>query len=124
MVYMRVKCGRNVLKTGRYDYALSTLFSFHLRTESSKCPARAVIAKSRARHMLFCHSIYFQVVKVHLFNIGLPMNRYTFFLPSVCSENQNAFGLLSICANAVYNVIQSLEDISSIRFFAKIYTKL
>ena len=33
------------------------------------------------------------------------MNHYTFVLPS---ENQNA-----ICANAVYNVIQSLKDISS-----------
>ena len=42
------------------------------------------------------------------------MNRYTFVLPS---ENQNAFRLLSICANAVYNVIQSLKDISSINFF-------
>ena len=44
------------------------------------------------------------------------MNRYTFVLPS---ENQNAFRLLSICANAVYNVIQSLKDISSIKFFCK-----
>ena len=56
------------------------------------------------------------VVKVHLFNLGLPMNRYTFVIPS---ENQNAFRLLSICANAVYNVIQSLKDISSIRIFCK-----
>ena len=31
------KCGRNVLKTWRYD--------------SIKCPARAVFAKSRARHV-------------------------------------------------------------------------
>ena len=37
---------------------------------------------------MLCHSIYLQVVKVHLFNLGLPMNRYTFVLPS---ENQNAF---------------------------------
>ena len=44
------------------------------------------------------------------------MNRYTFVLPS---ENQNTFRLLSICANAVYNVIQSLKDISSIKFFCK-----
>ena len=44
------------------------------------------------------------------------MNRYTFVLPS---ENQNAFRLLSICANAVYNVIQSLKDISSIKIFCK-----
>ena len=57
-----------------------------------------------------------QVVKVHLFNVGLPINRYTFVLPS---ENQNAFRLHSICANAVYNVIQSLKDISSINFFCK-----
>ena len=65
--------------------------------------------------MLF-HSIYLQVVKVHLFNLGLPTNRYTFVLPS---ENQNAFRLLSICANAAYNVIQSLKDISSIKFCCK-----
>ena len=44
------------------------------------------------------------------------MNRYTFVLPS---EYQNAFRLLSICANAVYNVILSLKDISSIRIFCK-----
>ena len=44
------------------------------------------------------------------------MNRHTFVLPS---ENQNAFRLLSICANAVYNVIQSLKVISSIKFFCK-----
>ena len=37
---------------------------------------------------MLCHSIYLQVIKVHLFNPGLPMNRYTFVLPS---ENQNAF---------------------------------
>ena len=35
-----------------------------------------------------CHSINLQVVKAHLFNLGLPMNRYTFVLPS---ENLNAF---------------------------------
>ena len=34
------------------------------------------------------------------------MNRFTFVLPL---ENQNAFPLLSICANAVYNVIQSFN---------------
>ena len=45
------------------------------------------------------------------------MNRYTLVLPS---ENQNAFCLLSICANAgVYNVKQSLKDISSIKIFCK-----
>ena len=54
------KCGRNVLKTRRYDSALSTHFFFFnliktatkfMRTESVKCPARAVFAKSRARHV-------------------------------------------------------------------------
>ena len=44
------------------------------------------------------------------------MNRYTFVLPS---ENQKAFRLLSICANTVYNVIQSPKDISSIKIFCK-----
>ena len=56
---MHVKCGRNLLKTRRYDSALrylrylfffSTATKF-LPTESVKCPARAVIAKSRARHV-------------------------------------------------------------------------
>ena len=42
------------------------------------------------------------------------MNRYTFALPS---ENQNAFRLLSICANAVYNVIHSLRTSRRSFFF-------
>ena len=58
------KCGRIVLKRRRYDSVLSTHLSFllsyqnliktaakFLRSESVKCPARAVIAKSRARHV-------------------------------------------------------------------------
>ena len=55
------KCGRNVLKTRRYDSALSTHFFLFfnliktaakfMRTEAVKCPARAVLAKSRARHV-------------------------------------------------------------------------
>ena len=60
---------------------------------------------------MLCHSIYLQVVKVHVFNLGLPMNR--------SFRKSKRFRLLSICANAVYNVIQSLKDISSIRFFCK-----
>ena len=60
---------------------------------------------------MLCHSIYFQVVKVHVFNLGLPMNR-SFRKPK-------RFRLLSICANAVYYVIQSLKDTSSIRIFCK-----
>ena len=63
-VYMHVnlsKCGRKVLKTRRYDSALSTHFFLFfnliktaakfMRTESVKCPARAVFAKSRGRHV-------------------------------------------------------------------------
>ena len=73
---------------------------------SSACGNCQVESQARA--------CYVQVVKVHLFHLGLPINCYTFVLPS---ENQNAFRLLSICANAVYNVIQSLKDISSIIFF-------
>ena len=60
-----LKCGRNVLKTRRYDSVLSLLFFlfFNLiktaakfvpkfvRTESVKCPARAVFVKSRTRHV-------------------------------------------------------------------------
>ena len=60
---------------------------------------------------MLCHSIYLQVVKVHVFNLGLPMNR-SFRKPK-------RFRLLFICANAVHNVIQSLKDVSSIRFFCK-----
>ena len=44
-----------MLKTRRYDSALSTRFfstaAKFLRTESVKCPVREVIAKSRARHV-------------------------------------------------------------------------
>ena len=43
-----------MLKTRRYDSAQSTHFSTaakFLRTESVKCPARAVIAMSKARHV-------------------------------------------------------------------------
>ena len=45
------KCGRNVLKTWRYDYVLSKTAAKFMRTESVKCPARGVFAKSRARHV-------------------------------------------------------------------------
>ena len=85
---------------------------------SSACGNCQVESQARA---CLCHSIYLQVVKVHLFNLGLPMNPYTFVLPS---ENQNAFRLLFICANAVYNVIQSLKDISSIKIFLQRYTRI
>ena len=45
-----------MLKTRQYDSALSTHFFFStaakfLRTESVKCPAHVVIAKSGARHV-------------------------------------------------------------------------
>ena len=51
-----LKCGINVLKTLRYDSALSSHYFFStaakfLRAESVKCSARAVIAKWRARHV-------------------------------------------------------------------------
>ena len=52
-VHMHEKCGRNVLKIRRSDFALSTHFSFQPPSESVKCPARAVIAKSRAMHVHF-----------------------------------------------------------------------
>ena len=55
------KCGRNMLKTRRYDSELSPLYflflnliktvAIFMRTESVKCLARAVFAKSRARHV-------------------------------------------------------------------------
>ena len=100
-----------MLKTRRYDSALSSHFSFQPRTESVKCPARAVIAMSRARHVHVMSLNLLTNRKVHLFNLGQPMNRYF--------RKQKRFRLLSICANAVYNVIQSFKDISSIRIFCK-----
>ena len=55
------KYGRNVLKTRRYGSVLSPLFFLFfnliktaakfMQTESVKCPACAVFAKSRARHV-------------------------------------------------------------------------
>ena len=60
---------------------------------------------------MLCHSINLQVVKVHLFD-PIATLRSSFRKPK-------RFRLLSICANAVYNVIQSLKDISSIRTFCK-----
>ena len=45
------KCGRNELKTRQYD--------------SVKCPARAVFAKSRARHVHVMSFNFLQVVKAH-----------------------------------------------------------
>ena len=59
---------------------------------------------------MLCHSIYLQVVKVHLFNLRLPMNRYTFVLPS---EIKNAFA----CSPSAQMPL--LKDISSIRIFCK-----
>ena len=65
------KCGRNMLKTRRYDSVLSPLFLFFnliktaakfMRTESGKCPARAVFAKLRARHM---HIMSFNLLTSH-----------------------------------------------------------
>ena len=61
-----------------------------LRT-SSACGEYQVESQARA-----CHSIYIQVVKSHLFNLGLPMYR-SFRKPK-------HFRFVSICANAVYNV--------------------
>ena len=66
------KCGRNVLKTRRYDSALSTYFILFfnliktaakfMRIESVKCPARAVLAKSRARQV---HIMSFNLLTSH-----------------------------------------------------------
>ena len=89
-----LKCGRNVLKSRRYDSVLSPLFSFFnliktaakiMRTESVKCLARAVFAKSRARHV---HIMSLNLHTSHnagspmFTRLGLPMNHYTisFFL--------------------------------------------
>ena len=60
--YIRMsKCGRNGVKTRRYDSLLSPLFfpifnliktaAKFMRNESVKSPARAVFAKLKARHV-------------------------------------------------------------------------
>ena len=55
-IYCMSKCDRNVLKTRRhlliflFFIPIKTAAKF-MRTESVKCPARAVFAKSRARHV-------------------------------------------------------------------------
>ena len=66
------KCGRNVLKTRRYDlliflffYLIKTAANF-MRTESVKCPARARYSPSREPGTcILWHSIYLQVIKVY-----------------------------------------------------------
>ena len=84
MVYMHVKMWcRNVLKTRRYDSALSTHF-FQPPLNSCGCPARAVVAKSRARHMHVMSLNLLTSRTCPLINLALPMNRFTFV-------NQNAF---------------------------------
>ena len=94
--------------------ALSTvlIFAKFLRTESVKCPARAIIAKSRAMH-------------VHVMSLNLFTSRKSPLIkPRTTDESLHfrssfrkpkRFRLLSICANAVYNVIQSLK----VRMFCK-----
>ena len=73
---------KNVVKTCRKHgdmilrYLLIKTVTKFLRTESVKCPARAVIAKSRARHFKLCYSMYLQVVKVHLFNYSISQVSY------------------------------------------------
>ena len=69
---------------------------------------------------MLCHSIYLQVVKVHLFNIRLPMNRFL--------QKTKKFSLalhLRKCRLRlrVYIVIQSLKDIASVNFFLQRYTR-
>ena len=100
------KCGRNVVKTRRYDSVLSPLFflNFNLietaakfmRNESVKRPAHAVFAKSRARHV---HIMSLNLLTSHL-NYSISRVSYVhssrttdeslhyFVLPS---EKQNAF---------------------------------
>ena len=87
-----------------------------MRTETVKCPVHAVITKSRARH-------------VHVMSLNLLTSRKTPLIKSRTTDGSlrfrssfrkpKRFHLLSICANAFYNVLQLLKDISSIRFFCK-----
>ena len=61
------KCGRNVLKHGDMILRYLLFFFFKtaakfMRTESVKCPARAVFAKSRARHV---HIMSLNLLTIH-----------------------------------------------------------
>ena len=101
-----------MLKTRRYDSALSSHFSFQPRTESVKCPARAVIAKVKSQARA-CMSLNLLTSRKSPPTTDESLHFRSSF------RKEKRFRLLSICANAVYNVIQSLKDISSIRIFCK-----
>ena len=113
-----------MLKARQYDSALSTHFSTaakFLRTESVKCSARAVIAKSRARHM-HVMSLNLLTSRKSPLDLGLPMNRYTFVLPS---ENQNAFACPPSAQMPFIMIYSHSRTSRRSELFAKIYyTKL
>ena len=82
------KCGRNELKTRQYD--------------SVKCPARAVFAKSRARHVHVMSLNFLKVVKAHWFNYSI--SRVSYVHSSRASFRKlKRFRSLSIYANADFD---------------------
>ena len=84
---------------------------------------------------MLCHSIYFQVVKVHLFNYSISWVSYVhssrttdeslhyFVLPS---ENQNAFARSADFEFhlILHSRIETARHLVRSDFFAKVYTKL
>ena len=68
------KCGGNVLKTWRYDSVLAPLFFFKtaakfMRTESVNVQRVRYSPSREPGTCILCHSIYLQVIKVHLFKL-------------------------------------------------------
>ena len=105
-----------MLKTRRSDSALSTHFSFQPASESVKCPARAAIAKSRARHV---HAMALNLLTSRRSPLIKPRTTDKSLHFRSSFRKQKRFSLALQCANAVYNVIQSLKDILSIKIFCK-----
>ena len=123
------KCGRNFLKTRRYDSVLSPLFLFFnliktvakfMRTESVKCPAHAV---SQARAYYVTQFTYKSEKPTDLNysisrRLGLPMNHYTF---SFFLQKTKTLSLALPTSNSSLYCIQEMKplDISCDQIFCK-----
>ena len=90
------KCGRNVVKTRRYDFNLIKTAAKFMRNESVKCPARAVFAKSRARHVhimslnLLTSHLNYSISRVSYVHSSRTTDESLLFYFVLLSEKQNA----------------------------------
>ena len=68
---------------------------------------------------MLCHSIYLRVVKVHLFNLGLPMKRYTFVLPSeiACSPSAQMpfISSIRIFCKDIHETLKYVDEFSELK---------